>query len=476
MKAFMDQDFLLSNETAKLLFHKYAEELPIIDYHCHIPPRDIAENSRFGNVTQALLGGGSYGDHYIWRLLRACGFPEEEVTGDGVADPLKDRVRFRHLAETMERAIGNPVYQWLHLELQRYFGVQKPLNRETADEIFDQCNAVLDAPDMNVRKVIADSNVEVICTTDDPADTLEWHKAIREEGALRAKVLPAMRPDKMMNIDKPGFAEYIKVLGEAAGMEIKCIGCLRTAMKKRMDFFAEMGCSVTDHGLDYVPFRLASDEEVKAIFDKGLRGEPVTEEEAEAYKTAILIFLGREYAERGWVMQLHYGAIRNNNTKMYRLKGADTGFDAISDRLSGTALARLLDALAVDDKLPKTILYSLNPNDNAMITTVMSCFQAGYGDRSHVQHGSAWWFNDTKPGMEQQITNLANESVLGNFVGMLTDSRSFFSYARHEYFRRVLCNVIGTWVENGEYPNDEKALAEIVRGICYFNAKEYFGF
>ena len=247
-------------------------------------------------------------------------------------------------------------------------------------------------------------------------------------------------------------------------------------MKKRMDFFGEMGCSVTDHGLDYVPFRPATDEEVNAIFQKGLRGETVTDEEAEVFKTWMMLFLGREYAERGWVMQLHYGAIRNNNTKMYRLKGPDTGFDAISDRLSGTALARLLDALAVEGKLPKTIIYSLNPNDNAMITTVMSCFQVGYGDRNHVQHGSAWWFNDTKPGMEQQITNLANESVLGNFVGMLTDSRSFFSYARHEYFRRVLCNVLGTWVENGEYPDDERALREIVRGVCYYNAKEYFGF
>ena len=231
MKAFMDQDFLLSNETAKRLYHEYAEDLPIIDYHCHIPPKDIAENSRFGNVTQALLGGGCYGDHYIWRLLRACGFPEEEVTGDGVADLEKDRVRFRHLAEAMERAIGNPVYQWLHLELQRYFGVTKPLNTETAEEIFDACNAVLADPEMNVRKVIADSKVDVICTTDDPADTLEWHKAIREEGALHAKVLPAMRPDKMMNIDKPGFAEYIAQLGKAADMEIKCINCLKTAMK-----------------------------------------------------------------------------------------------------------------------------------------------------------------------------------------------------------------------------------------------------
>ena len=236
MKAFMDKDFLLSNETAKRLYHEYAEDLPIIDYHCHIPPKDIALNSRFGNVTQALLGGGNYGDHYIWRLLRACGFPEEEVTGDGVADLEKDRLRFHHLAEAMERAIGNPVYQWLHLELQRYFGVTKPLNRDTADEIFDACNAVLAAPDMNVRKVIADSNVDVICTTDDPADTLEWHKMIAEEGALKAKVLPAMRPDKAMNVEKEGFAEYIKVLGEAAGIEIKCINCLKNAMKKRMDF------------------------------------------------------------------------------------------------------------------------------------------------------------------------------------------------------------------------------------------------
>ncbi len=471
MKAFMDKDFLLENQTAKTLYHDYAENMPIIDYHCHISPRDIAENCRFENVTRALLGGGGFGDHYIWRLLRACGFPEEEVTGEA-----GDRVRFQRLAEAMVRAIGNPVYQWLHLELRRYFGVEAPLTPDTAQEIWDKCNAVLAAPDMNVRKIIEDSKVDVICTTDDPADDLRWHKMIADEGTLRAKVIPAMRPDKMLNIDKPGFAEYIARLGETAGVAISTVEDLKAAMIKRMDFFAAMGCRVTDHGLDYVPWREAGADEVEAIFRAALNGQPVTAGEAEAYRTAMLVFLGREYARRGWAMQLHYGARRNTNTRMFLQIGPDTGFDAISDRSSAEAIVRYLDCLDRDKRLPRTILYSLNPNDNAMLTTVMGAFQGGYGDRNHVQHGSAWWFNDTKAGMEAQISNLAAESVLGNFVGMLTDSRSFFSYARHEYFRRILCNVIGGWVENGEYPNDIPALGKLVQDICYNNAKEYFGF
>ena len=470
MKAFMDRDFLLETETAKKLFHDYAENMPIIDYHCHIPPKDIAENCRFANVTRALLGGDGFGDHYIWRLIRACGFPEEEITGQ--AD---DRVRFQRLAETMPRCVGNPVYQWLHLELQRYFGIDTPLTPETAEEIWNRCNEVLAAPDMTVRALIERCHVDVICTTDDPADDLRWHKQIAADKSFRTRVVPAMRPDKMLNIEKPEFAAYIKTLGEAAGIKINTLADLKAAMVKRMDFFAGMGCKVTDHGLDYVPFRVAPEAEVEAIFTEALSGRAPSAEGAEAYRTAMMVFLGREYADRGWVMQLHYGARRNNNTRMFRLMGPDTGFDAISDRSNSEAVARYLDCLDQEKKLPKTILYSLNPHDNTMLTTVMSCFQGGYGDRSHVQHGSAWWFNDTKAGMEEQIGNLAAEGVLGNFVGMLTDSRSFFSYARHEYFRRILCNGIGGWVENGEYPADMAALGALVQDICYNNAKAYFG-
>ena len=470
MKAFMDRDFLLGNETARTLFHEYAENMPIIDYHCHIPPQDIAENSRFENVTRALLGGGNYGDHYIWRLLRACGYPEEEVTGEA-----GDRVRFQRLAETMVRCIGNPVYQWLHLELKRYFGVEKPLTPETAEEIWNQCNAVLAAPDMNVRRIIANCNVDVICTTDDPADDLKWHKMIAQDDTFKTRVIPAMRPDKMLNIEKPDFKEYIAKLGQAAGMAIGSVAELKKAMCARMDFFGEMGCRVTDHGLDFIPWMEAGEDEVEAIFAAAMKGEAVSAEQSEKYKTAMMVFLGREYARRGWVMQLHYGARRNANTRMFREKGPDTGYDAIADRSSAESLVRFLDCLDVDKRLPKTILYSLNPNDNAMLTTVMGAFQGGYGDKDHVQHGSAWWFNDTKAGMEAQISNLAAESALGNFVGMLTDSRSFFSYARHEYFRRILCNVIGGWVENGEYPADMAALGALVQDICYNNAKAYFG-
>ncbi len=467
---FMNNDFLLSNETARRLYHEYAEDMPIIDYHCHIPPRDIAENSRFENITRALMGGGNYGDHYIWRLLRACGVPESEVTGDA-----GDCLRFERLAEIMPKCIGNPVYQWLHLELKRYFGFDKPLSPKTSEEAWEKCNAVLADPDMNVHAMLRREKVDVIATTDDPADDLRWHKMIALDKSLTTHVLPAMRPDKALNINKPEFPAYIKTLGEAAGIEINSFETLKKAMLLRMDFFASMGCCVTDHGLDYIPYSEAEPDEVEAIFASAMSGKAPKEADADKFKTAMLGFLGEEYARRGWVMQLHYGARRNANTKMFFEKGPDTGFDCISDRSNAEALVRFLDSLAVKDTLPKTILYSLNPNDNAMLTTVMGCFQ-GYGDANHVQHGSAWWFNDTKEGMERQIANLAAESALGNFVGMLTDSRSFFSYARHDYFRRILCNVIGTWVENGEYPDDMEVLGELVQDICYNNAKKYFGF
>ena len=470
MKNFMDRDFLLETETAKKLYHDYAEQMPIIDYHCHIPAEDIAKNVRFENVTRALLGGGHFGDHYIWRLLRACGYPEDEVTGEA-----GDRVRFQRLAETMPRCVGSPVYQWLHLELRRYFGVETPLTPATAEEIWNRCNAVLAAPDMTVRKLIDQCNVDVICTTDDPADDLRWHQMIAKEGTFKTRVIPAMRPDKMLNIEKPEFAEYIAKLAAAAGMAINTVEDLKKALDARMDFFAENGCRVTDHGLDYIPWAPAEEREVEKIFEAALRGEAVNDKQAEQYKTAMMIWLGRNYATRGWVMQLHYGARRNCNTRMFGQMGPDTGFDAVADRSNAENLVRYLDCLDQGKQLPKTILYSLNPNDNTMLTTVMSCFQTGYGDRNHVQHGSAWWFNDTKAGMEAQISNLAAESVLGNFVGMLTDSRSFFSYARHEYFRRILCNVIGKWVENGEYPDDMNALGGLVQDICYNNAKAYFG-
>ena len=335
-----------------------------------------------------------------------------------------------------------------NLELKRYFGFDKALTPKTADEAWEKCNSVLADPDMNVHAMLRREKVDVIATTDDPADDLRWHKMISEDKSLKTRVLPAMRPDKAVNINKAEFPAYIRTLGEAAGTEINSFEALKKALILRMDYFAAMGCRVTDHGLDYIPYVEAEPSEVEEIFTSAMNGNIPDETGTDKFKTAMLVFLGEEYAQRGWVMQLHYGAIRNANTKMFREKGPDTGYDCISDRSSTEALVRLLDSLAVKDALPKTILYSLNPNDNAMLTTVMGCFQ-GYGDANHVQHGAAWWFNDTKEGMERQISNLAAESVLGNFVGMLTDSRSFFSYARHDYFRRILCNVIGTWVEKG---------------------------
>lgn len=463
--SFIHDDFILTNETAKRLYHDYAEKMPIIDYHCHINPKEIYENKKFKNITEIWLGG----DHYKWRLIRSNGVPENEITGD--AD---DYTKFLRFAEMLPRAIGNPMYHWNHLELKRYFDYDGILSAKTAEEVWSLCNEKLQSDDMSACSIIKKSNVKMIGTTDDPIDTLEWHKKIAEEGVCSAQVLPSYRPDKAVNIDKAGFADYIKALAAAADMEINSVADVKAALIKRLDFFCEMGCKATDHGLDYVPFAAGSDEEIDAAFKAVMNGESITAQQADMYKTAILVCLGKEYAKRGIVMQIHYSVQRNTNTAMFRKIGADTGFDTISTRPCSESLTALLNALAIDDLLPKTIIYSLNPHDNEMIDTVIGAFQ-GTEAAGKVQHGSAWWFSDTKSGMETQLKSLANLSLLGNFVGMLTDSRSFLSYTRHEYFRRILCNVLGTWVENGEYPADMEALGQIVQDICYNNAARYFG-
>lgn len=464
MKDFMDKDFILSNETAKTLFHDYAKAMPIIDYHCHINPKEIAEDRKFDNITQVWLGG----DHYKWRMIRSNGVPEDEITGSA-----PDRVKFQRFAEALPKAIGNPLYHWTHLELQRYFGYNGVLNADTAEEVWNLCNEKLKT--MSVRKIIELSHVETIATTDDPADDLRWHKAIREDKSCKVQVVPAWRPDKIMNIEKPDFASYVKTLSEAAGMEISNMSSVYTALSKRLDFFHSMGCRASDHGLNYVMYRPAKESEVEEIFQNGLQGKALSAEEVDTYKYAILLFLGKEYAKRGWVMQLHYGALRDANTPMYKELGPDTGYDCIGAFGNAKELVKFLDVLNIDSLLPKTILYSLNPNDNAMLETVIGCFQ-GTEAACKIQHGAPWWFNDTKTGMEAHLKSLANLSILGNFVGMLTDSRSFLSYTRHEYFRRILCNVIGTWVENGEYPCDIPALGKMVQDISYNNAKKYFNF
>ena len=461
---FMSKDFLLKGKTAKKLYHKYAANMPIIDYHCHINPQEIYEDRKFDNITQVWLGG----DHYKWRLIRSNGVNEDEITAD--ADPL---VKFRHFAAMLPKAIGNPMYHWTHLELKKYFGYNGVLNEDTADEVYALCNKKLQNSDMTVRSLIAKSNVSMIGTTDDPIDSLEWHKKLLEDKSFDVTVAPSFRPDKAVNIEKAGFADYIQKLSEVSGVEIKTVADVKSALSNRLDFFCELGCRATDHGLDYVVYSPADEKEVEKIFQTVINGGSVSQEEADKYKTSIMLHLGKEYAARGIVMQLHYGAQRNTNTKMFERLGPDTGFDCISVKDCGVNITGFLNALECENALPKTILYSLNPQDNEMLGTILGCFQ-GTSVAGKIQHGSAWWFNDTKSGMEAQLKSLANLSLLGNFIGMLTDSRSFLSYTRHEYFRRILCNLIGEWVDNGEYPNDEKQLGKLVQDICFYNAKKYF--
>jgi Glucuronate isomerase len=466
MKTFMDQDFLLSTETAKKLFHEHAATTPVLDYHCHLNPQEIAEDRRFETITQVWLGG----DHYKWRQMRSNGVDEYYITGAA-----SDREKFQKWAETLEKAIGNPLYHWSHLELQRYFGYTGHLNAENAEEVWNLCNAKLADPSMSARNLIIQSNVTLVCTTDDPADTLEYHKAIADDETFPVKVLPAFRPDKAMNIEKPDFVDYLKVLGKASEMDITSFADLVTALSKRIAFFDSMGCKASDHALEYVMYVSASNEEIETIFAKKLSGTNVSREEELKFKTAFMINVGKEYNKVGWAMQLHYGCKRDNNDLMYNKLGADTGFDCINNYAPSAQMADFLNALIATDELPKTILYSLNPNDNASIGTILGCFQ-GIGVAGKIQQGSAWWFNDHKLGMIDQMSSLASLGLLGNFIGMLTDSRSFVSYPRHEYFRRILCELIGGWVENGEYPNDEKALAEMIKGISYNNAVNYFNF
>ena len=465
MKKFMDEDFLLTTETAKNLYHNYAEKLPIIDYHCHLSPQEIYEDVRYENITQVWLGA----DHYKWRQMRSNGVEEKYITGDA-----SDREKFQKWAETLEKAIGNPLYHWSHLELKKYFGYEGHLCGDTAQEVWDLTSEKLKQDNMSARGLILQSNVDTICTTDDPIDSLEWHRKIKEDG-FEVKVLPAWRPDKAMNIEKADFAQYIAKLGEVSGVEIKDFDSLIEALKNRMDFFAENGCTVSDHGLEYVMYESYEPAEVNEIVKTRLSDGVLTKTEERKYKTAFMTALGREYAKKNWVMQLHYGVQRDLNKKVFNALGPDAGIDAINTYSSSIEMGQYLNALAIDDSLPKTIIYSLNPSDNAAIGTVIGCFQDSSAV-GKIQHGAAWWFNDHKTGMMEQMTSLANLGLLGNFVGMLTDSRSFLSYTRHEYFRRIMCELIGGWVENGEYPDDEKALKQIVEGISYYNCKNYFCF
>ena len=467
MKNFMDENFLLQTKTAQKLYHEHAAKMPIIDYHCHLIPQMVADDYQFKSLTEIWLGG----DHYKWRAMRTNGVDERYCTGKETSDWEK----FEKWAETVPYTFRNPLYHWTHLELKTAFGIDKILNPKTAREIYEECNEKLQQPEYSARGMMRRYHVETVCTTDDPVDSLEWHKVLAADDTFDVKVLPAWRPDKAMNIEKPEYLDYLNTLSDVSGIKVNSFASLMDALRNRMQFFDSMGCSVSDHALEYVMYKPYTDAEIEAIFAKRLSGEAITTEEMNKFKTAFMVSVGKEYNKLNWVMQLHYGTIRDNNVFRYNQLGPDTGFDCINTYDCSAEMAQFLNALNSTDELPKTIIYSLNPSVNAAIGTVIGCFQDSKAV-GKIQQGSAWWFNDHKVGMTNQMTSLANLSLLGNFIGMLTDSRSFLSYTRHEYFRRIMCELIGGWVENGEYPNDEKALKKIVEGISYNNAVRYFGF
>jgi len=469
MQNFMDKDFLLSGKMAQRLYHEAAADEPIFDYHCHLVPKEIADNRRFSDIAQIWLGENGAGDHYKWRMLRANAVDESLITGSG-KDPYE---RFLAWAETVPTLIGNPLYHWTHLELQRCFDIYEPLNRESAGEIWKAANEKLkNDPDFSVYGIFRKFKVYSVGTTDDPADSLEWHRKIAEAKETKTLVIPSFRPDKSINIDKEGFPAYMEKLGAAAGTGIRTLYDLLDALKNRMAFFDKMGCKASDHGLEYLPFETINEKEAASTFAKVLSGGKADKREADSYKTFILAFLAASYAEMNWAMQIHLSAIRNINTRMFRILGPDTGYDAIHDHHVAYNLSRFLDHLEQQNKLPRTILYSMNQADFYPMATIMGCFQGQMPGK--MQLGTSWWFLDHKDGMEDMMKLLANVGSLSQFIGMLTDSRSFMSYPRHEYFRRILCNMLGTWADAGEIPGDFTLLSKVVKDISFGNAKRYF--
>lgn len=463
MREFMCDDFLLMTDTAKTLYHNYAKNMPIYDFHCHLNPKEIYENKKYKNITEVWLGG----DHYKWRAMRSNGVDEKYITGD--AD---DKEKFMKWAETIDECYGNPLFHWTHLELKRFFGIDLVLSKETAEEVWNLTNEKLATDKFTARELIKMSNVKTLCTTDDPIDSLEYHIALKEDKSFDVVVNPAFRPDKGIRIEKDEFIPWFNRLEEIYGEKINSIDKYTSALESRIEFFHQVGCRISDHALDPVVFERGTKEEVNAILLKKLAGEELTEKEVKQFKTYVMIFLGKEYSKRKWVMQIHVGCIRNNSTRMFNKLGADTGYDAIDDELFLRALSKLLDTLDTTDELPKTIIYNLNPRDNEAIGTLIGCFQDGKTP-GKIQFGSGWWFLDQKDGMTRQMTALANLGLLSRFVGMLTDSRSFLSYTRHEYFRRILCNLLGDWVERGELPNNIERLGKMVENICYNNVNNY---
>lgn len=468
----LNDDFLLTTDAAKTLFHHHAEKMPIIDYHCHLNPKEIFENKNFANLSRIWLNDGLYGDHYKWRLMRANGVPEELITGDG-----DDYKKLEAWAGTIEKAIGNPLYEWTHLELRRFFNIDDVFSRKTAPIVWKKANALLATDDFKPRRLIQKMNVKVICTTDDPADDLHYHKLLQQEEKENGfKVIPAFRPDKVLSIQDSHYGDYLEKLGKAAGVSISSFSSLLEALKNRIAYFHELGCRLSDHGLNSFHFHQVSQAKVEKVFSKALEDSTqLTGKEIAAYQTALLEELMAIYHKYNWTMQIHMNVIRSANKPMFDRIGPDTGFDSVGDQpgIAGEIITLLSEA-EKSDRIPKMILYSLNANDWMVLASGMQSFQKDGVQK--LQLGCAWWFNDTADGMLQQLTVMAQQSLLANFVGMLTDSRSFLSYPRHEYFRRVLCRLLGTWIENGQLPDDEATIGKIVEDISYNNAHDYFGF
>ncbi len=470
MKNFNDENFLLQTPTAQRLYHDYAAKQPIIDYHCHLDPSYVADNHVFPNLSKIWLEG----DHYKWRAMRTNGIEERFITGKDTSDWEK----FEKWAQTVPYTMRNPLYHWTHLELKTAFGVEKLLSPATAREIYDHCSAMLQQPERSARGLMMHYNVEAVCTTDDPVDSLEHHIKAKKDG-FKVKMLPTWRPDKAMAVENPAdYQAYIHKLAEAADMEINGFTDLIAALQKRHDFFASVGCRLSDHGIGGFYADNYTPEEVDAAFKKVMSGQMLTDSEISRFKSAMLVEFAIMDHKSDWTQQFHYGALRNNNSRMMKLLGPDTGFDSIGDFTVGENMSRFLDRLASQDKLPRTIIYNLNPRDNELVATMIGNFQDGRYGAGKIQFGSGWWFLDQKDGMERQLTALSNLSLLSRFVGMLTDSRSFLSYPRHEYFRRTLCNLIGNDIEQGLLPASEIDFIgnEIVAKVAYGNAKEFFKF
>jgi len=465
MKPFLDENFLLKTKTAQTLYHEYAQKMPLIDYHCHLSPQQIAENMQFRNLTDAWLSG----DHYKWRAMRTNGVDESYCTGNKT-----DEEKFMKWAETVPYTMRNPLYHWTHLELQRYFGVKEILNPSSAKGIYEQCSAMLQESTYSTQGLIQKMNVRVICTTDDPIDNLEWHQKIKDSN-FSVKVFPAFRPDKAMEVNNTSaFALYLKKVEEVTNTNISDLSDYLVALKNRHDFFATMGCNVSDHGLEEIYAEEFTEKEVESIFIKALAGNDLSLTEQRKFKSAMLLHFAVWDWEKGWIQQYHLGALRNNNARMLNQLGPDTGWDSIGDFSQAAALARFLNKLDSEDQLTKTIIYNLNPADNELMATMIGNFNDG-SVAGKVQYGSGWWFLDQKDGMERQISALSNMGLISRFVGMLTDSRSFLSYPRHEYFRRIVCNLFGNEIEEGELPNDIAWTGKIIQDICFNNANQYFG-